>query len=859
MSNRGIASQLQRMLERVGVRWRLLLAFFGISAFAMVAAAAAIHFSVVVGRLIDRIAEQQVPAALSALELSRQSERIVAAAPALLTVSTPAEHEALKERIEAEVDGLQRLLRELGSGDDDGPGEQAFASLAPAVEGLRANLAALNEMVAERLDLAARKKALLEDLFSSHSETQKLLAPWILIVDAEIQELRQRVRNATSKAQDRAVAAQRLDASYSTFRALRSAELVASSINDTLLQATVEDNADRLDVAAFRLRQRFQELEQLAEDFNPKPRAIVLDRIQQFRAIAQGPGGIPRTQNREIELLQRAQELLNENIALSGQLTAAVDDLVRDAKQGIVEARAEALSAQQLSSRILITIVILAVMSSVLIVWLYVSRNLVRRLIKLSDSMLAIARGHLDAPLMVGGNDEITRMAEALEVFRETAVEVRETNLREIREARRRLTDAIESISEGFALFDADDRLIVANSHYREHYPGLVDVVTPGVTFEEIIRAAVARGIIGDGSERPEETIQTRLARHRDPARAFLQRQADGRWIQISERHTGDRGRVAVYTDVTTLKEQELAVVQAKEQAERALHELKQTQRSLVQAEKLALLGQLAAGIAHEIKNPLNFVNNFSELSVELMDELKAMLDQKLASVDEPSRAEIEELFATVTSNLSKIVEHGRRADSIVKGMLSHSRGGAGERREVDINALLEESLNLAYHGARATDQSFNITLQRDFDPRAGTAEVVPQNLTRVFLNLFSNSFFATQQRQRETGNEDYEPTLWTITRNLGDTVEIPVRDNGLGIQSTVLEKIFTPFYSTKPAGKGTGLGLSISYDIIVNEHRGQIDVDTRVGEYTEFRVRLPRKPPTSEHTTVALATPEAS
>ena len=270
-----------------------------------------------------------------------------------------------------------------------------------------------------------------------------------------------------------------------------------------------------------------------------------------------------------------------------------------------------------------------------------------------------------------------------------------------------------------------------------------------------------------------------------------------------------------------------------------SLEDLRTTQDRLVQTQKLASLGQLTAGIAHEIKNPLNFVNNFSVVSAELIDELQDIL--KRVSVDDKTGAEIKELTATLQGNLDKVVQHGKRADAIVKNMLLHSREGSGEHRLVDINALVEEGLNLAYHGARAEKQGFNITLQRSLDPAAGEVDVFPQDITRVLLNLISNGFYAATKRRAETNGGDYEPTLVAETRNLGDRVEITIRDNGTGIPPDVKEKMFNPFFTTKPAGEGTGLGLSISHDIIVKQHGGSIEVETQTGEFTEIRIILPR------------------
>ena len=271
----------------------------------------------------------------------------------------------------------------------------------------------------------------------------------------------------------------------------------------------------------------------------------------------------------------------------------------------------------------------------------------------------------------------------------------------------------------------------------------------------------------------------------------------------------------------------------------KSLEDLRNAQDRLVQTEKLASLGQLTAGIAHEIKNPLNFVNNFSAIGVELIDELREALGG--AHLDSKVRTEISEIADTLQGNLEKIVQHGKRADAIVKNMLLHSRQGSGEHRPVDINALVDESLNLAYHGARAEKQGFTITMERSFDPAAGEVDLFPQEITRVLLNLISNGFYAAAKRHVEANGGDYEPTLAAATKNLGDRVEIRIRDNGTGIPPEVKEKMFNPFFTTKPAGEGTGLGLSISHDIIVKQHGGSIEVDTKPGEFTEFRIVLPR------------------
>jgi len=280
----------------------------------------------------------------------------------------------------------------------------------------------------------------------------------------------------------------------------------------------------------------------------------------------------------------------------------------------------------------------------------------------------------------------------------------------------------------------------------------------------------------------------------------------------------------------------------ARDAAEAALHDLKAAQANLIQAEKMASLGQLTAGIAHEIKNPLNFVNNFASLSIGLLDELKAAAASAFAALDQRQRSQVDEVTELLTGNLERIAEHGKRADNIVKSMLAHSRSGGGDRQSVDLNGLVEEALNLAYHGARAQDQNFNITLDREYGTDIAPVDLVLQDMTRVFLNLFGNGFYAANKRQRAINNGAFRPVLSVTTRDLGKAVEVRVRDNGIGIPDDIRDKLFQPFFTTKPTGEGTGLGLSISYEIVTKQHGGTIKVASEVGAFTEFIVSLPRR-----------------
>ncbi|MBS1531480.1 MAG: GHKL domain-containing protein, partial [Bacteroidetes bacterium] len=275
-----------------------------------------------------------------------------------------------------------------------------------------------------------------------------------------------------------------------------------------------------------------------------------------------------------------------------------------------------------------------------------------------------------------------------------------------------------------------------------------------------------------------------------------------------------------------------IAIKAARKRAEDALTELRATQNKLIQSEKMASLGELTAGIAHEIQNPLNFVNNFSEVSAELSDEME----------EELSRGDTEEAMAIandIKQNLEKIRHHGKRADGIVKGMLQHSRASSDVKEPTDINKLADEYLHLAYHGLRAKDKSFNAELTTHFDEQLPKVNMVPQDIGRVILNMINNAFYATQQKAKANSNS-YKPEVTVATCIKDGQVVIKVKDNGNGIPEAIKDKIMQPFFTTKPTGEGTGLGLSLSYDIVVKGHEGKIDVDSKIGEYTEFIVSLP-------------------
>jgi signal transduction histidine kinase len=446
-------------------------------------------------------------------------------------------------------------------------------------------------------------------------------------------------------------------------------------------------------------------------------------------------------------------------------------------------------------------------------------------------------------------------MRRAVEVFRQNAIE-RDALLAERAEAAVRLEHQVEertaelrrqqavlrvtfdNTGDGVVRFDEEMRLAAWNRNFVEILDLPVGFLAESRTYTDLVRFLAERGEFG--AVDPEAEVR-RFTENAGRQWSIERTRPDRRVLEVRHNPVPGGGFVLIYSDVTERKRAEAQIHAARDAAEAAYRDLKAAQASLVQAEKMASLGQLTAGIAHEIKNPLNFVNNFAGLSVELLDELKEVAAPALAALDDDKRTDVEDVVQMLTGNLEKIAEHGRRADGIVKSMLEHSRDASGERREVDLNNLVLDALNLAYHGARAQDASFNIILERDLDPAITPIQLAPQEITRVLLNLFGNGFYAASKRRRDGAAPDFGPVLKVTTRDLGEAVEIRVRDNGNGIPREIEHKLFQPFFTTKPTGEGTGLGLSISWDIVTQQHGGTIAVDSRVGEFTEFTIRLPR------------------
>jgi signal transduction histidine kinase len=704
----------------VGLRGRLFLAFAGISLFAIMAAIAGLVTFVAARQALEEMTATRMPVTLSAMELMRHSERLVATGPALLNAANADEISAVTATENAQLEAIRRHLVQLKEADADSP---MIREIDLTIDNLTGNLADIETAVMRRDEAVSYRQALLRNAFGASQEFAKIWSARFEELQKQVIDLQRTTRSRQADLGKSLATIEVLDEATQAILPLD--QLQRRAADSFQLLAGGAETSDRAELARLKTacEKAMSDIDGLLSGVDLDISTALLPAIKQLRESALGPGGLFAVREGELNANADSHRLIAENAQLAGRLSEAMEAFVAISRRQMEAASRGALAVQNRGALALAAIVVLSLASSVLIVWLYVGRNIVSRLAGISAGMAGIAAGRRDVVVNTDGVDEIAAMARTVEVFRQNAIE--------------------------------RDALLIERAEAAARLEGLVE-------------------------ERTAE-LQHRYG------------------------------------------------------------ELKAAQANLIQAEKMASLGQLTAGIAHEIKNPLNFVNNFATLSVELLDELKETTAQAVAALGEDKRAEVDETIELLTGNLEKIAEHGRRADGIVKSMLEHSRGDSGERRSVDLNNLVEEALNLAYHGARAQNPNFNITLEHDYAPMLNPIELAPQELTRVFLNLFGNGLYAANKRVQENGDGSFRPTLTVATRDLGDAIEVRVRDNGNGIPPDIKDKLFQPFFTTKPTGEGTGLGLSISYDIVTQQHGGTITAESEQGSYTEFIVRLPR------------------
>lgn len=681
------------MLARLGVRGRLLIAFFGISGFAVIAVVAAVYSFLLVGNVLDRITQKRVPSAIGSLEISRLTERIVAATPALLAVTSDAERQKLSSSISAKVQQLEKLVSELQSDDINA---STTDRIEPAVLRLGENLKALDDLMTDRLVAADHRERTLKELALTYKAIQRAFSPGIMVLNAKFPRLRKAATDPDHSEAKRTAILKDLTDLVSTALPLQKAQFEAAAINDMLIRAASAKTSDDIKQLAFPLRRSQRQLERLVKQMKPKIIVRLAPRLKQFGGFVSGTESVSEVRGRELDLTIKGEELISRNADLSRQLTDMVNEFLARAKDDIATSSLEAGSVQRFSTRVLYAIVALSLISSALIVWFYVNRNLLARLTALSDSMISIAAGKLDVKLPdARNNDEIAQMATALEVFRDTAVEVKASNLREISEARRRMTDAIESISEGFVLYDENDRLVLCNQTFLSMLgPELESVVKPGVSFESIIRRSVENGLVHDAIGQEEAWIKERLQQYRQPGGDNYQRYSDGRWIKFSELKTEDAGTVAIYSDVTELQN-------AKDQAE-AASEAKST---------------FLATMSHEIRTPMNGVIGMCNL----------LLDTRL-------NKEQRDFCLTINSSADSLL-------TVINDILDFSRVESGkmelEEHPFDLRVCIEQVLDLVAFTAAQKQ----IELAYIIEP--GTPENLVGDSTRlrqVILNLLNNA-----------------------------------------------------------------------------------------------------------------------
>jgi signal transduction histidine kinase/DNA-binding response OmpR family regulator len=781
----------------LSVRWRLLLAFLGISAFAVLAAATGTYAFRQMTYVLERITEQRVPSALAALDLSRQAERIVAAAPTLLGARSQGQYRETSMAISMEVDRLEALLAQIRGAAVD---PAVLAAIEPAVEGLRRNLTALAGLVAGRLAVSERKDTLLRHLSNASVAAQRLTAPAIVVLDSKFAALRRAASGgqpAEGPSQSPATVVQEIAAALP----MQKAQLEFAAIGDGLLKASLAESAADLAVLAFPLNRSLSTLREIASDLtDSRVRSRIDQRISDLARLIEGPDSLLSARRTELGLVEEAERLLLENAGLSAQLRAAVDELVGSARRDIQDAGGEALTAQHVGRNILLGVVALSLLSSLLIVWLYVDRNLVVRLRALSDSMLAIAGGNLRAPLPSDSGDEIGQMAKALAVFRDTAIEIQEKNLREVANARQRLIDAIESINEGFALYDADDRLVLCNSRYEDLlHPGTDVSMVPGTPFEAVIRRAAELGLIHEARGRVDAWVAERLARHRNPVAAEIQHRGGDRWIQVSERRIAGGGTVAVYTDITEIKRHAAQLEFTRDQAMAATR----------------AKSQFLTNMSHELRTPLNAIIGITEMLKEEAEETGEV---------------------PLVEPLNRIHHAGTHLLALINEILDLAKIEAGKLElhpeEVDLDVLMADVSKTAETLATKNGNRLDVEIAPDL----GRIQVDPVRLRQVVLNLLSNackftkSGTVTLRAVRATGLG-------------GDWVTISVQDTGIGMTEEQLGRLFQEFTqadsSTTRKYGGTGLGLAISRRLC-RLMGGDIEVQSMVGIGSTFTVTLP-------------------
>ena len=658
-----------------------------------------------------------MPAMIAAFDVARSSSELVRASPRLIAADTPEDLALVEADVVREEEFLLARLGEMAGSGLQGELQDSVVRLASS---LVQSIDLIRESVSRRMTYRAQASELERRMQQLTMEAEVLL---VTALDDQEFFIATGLRELDD--QPAPLSVRNSPAELDHHRGLLNYQAAQSVVSVLVQRALTQDDPGLLQTNRERVTAAMADLERALDDLRPASAALLRPSFEALGELYSAAGGIFTVRTLELDELAESEEYLALNEATTTDLVTLVQPLVENAEASTQEAALRSATLLQIGWWTILAVNVLAVLAAVFGGWKFFGERLLVRLRHLSDVMRRMSRGELEAKPEIAGNDEVTDMAGALEVFRQHAIEVQRLNL-------------VEKLA-----------------------------------------------------------------------------------TEVQEKNA---------------------------ELETTLDELKRTQEQVITQEKLASLGALTAGVAHEIRNPLNFVNNFAALSVELIDELREELGLEeengagpLAEMDDEELSEIvDEILGDLQVNISKVKEHGDRANRIVEGMLAHSRDEAGHMEMIDVNLLVEEYTKLAYHGMRGTDATFNVTINRELDPEAGQVKGIARDLSRVILNIVTNACQATQIRFGDEGR-GYSPTLLVSTEDRSDSVCIKVRDNGTGIPKSIVRKIFDPFFTTKSGTQGTGLGLSISHEI-VREHDGQLIVDSKDGEYTEFSIILPRE-----------------
>lgn len=706
--------------DRFGIASQIWVGLGGGVTLTLVASVLALGLMTIVNASQRNVTGTYMPGMIAAFDVAQSSSELVRASPRLIAADTPEDLELVDLDVAREEEFLLTRIRQMTGAGLEGELQDSVVRL---VSGLVESIDLIRESAARRMTYRAQVSELEREVLEVTLGTELLL---VTEIDDQEFFMETGLRELTD--QPAPISARNTPGELDQYRGLLNYQATQNEVSVLIQRALTQDDPGLLQTNRERVTAAMGDLEAALGDLRPVTGALFNPSFQALGDLYSAANGIYTIRTLELAELAESEEYLALNEATTNDLAALVQPLVENAEISTQEAADRSATLLQVGWWTILAVNVLAVLAAVFGGWKFFGERLLVRLRHLSDVMRRMSRGELEAKLEIAGNDEVTDMAGALEVFRQHAIEVQRLNLVE-----------------------------------------------------------------------------------------------------------------ALATEVQD-KNAEL---------ESTLDELRRTQEQVITQEKLASLGALTAGVAHEIRNPLNFVNNFAALSVELIDELREELGLEeqssngdgagpLAAAGDDELSEIvDEILGDLQLNISKVKEHGDRANRIVDGMLAHSRDEAGQIESIDINLLVEEYTKLAYHGMRGTDATFNVTINRELDPGAGRVEGIARDLSRVILNIVTNACQATQMRGKAEGR-GYSPTLLVSTENQGDAVRIRIRDNGTGMPESVVRKIFDPFFTTKSGTQGTGLGLSISHEI-VREHEGQLAVDTREGEYTEFGIVLPR------------------